>query len=78
MTGISTGALTAPFAYLVSSYDPQLRAVYTQIPRENVLEKRFITAALFEDALADNAPLFKTISHYLTDEMLAAIAKGIR
>jgi len=76
VTGISTGALTAPFAYLGSSYDPQLRAVYTQISQENVLEKRFITAALFEDALADNAPLFKTISHYLTDEMLAAIAKG--
>ena len=31
VTGISTGALTAPFAYLGSSYDPQLRAVYTQI-----------------------------------------------
>jgi predicted patatin/cPLA2 family phospholipase len=29
VTGVSTGALTAPFAFLGSSYDPQLRAVYT-------------------------------------------------
>src|ERR1700704_657090 len=75
VTGVSTGALTAPFAYLGSSYDPQLRAVYTQLSPDDVLEKRFITAALLDDALTDNSPLFKTISRYLNDEMLAAIAK---
>ena len=31
VTGVSTGALIAPFAYLGSSYDPQLRAVYTEL-----------------------------------------------
>jgi hypothetical protein len=75
VTGVSTGALTAPFAFLGSSYDPQLRAVYTQLSPEDVLEKRFITAALLDDALTDNSPLFKTISRYLNDEMLAGIAK---
>ena len=75
VTGVSTGALTAPFAFLGSSYDPQLRAVYTQLSPEDVLEKRFITAALLDDALTDNLPLFKTISRYLNDEMLAGIAK---
>jgi hypothetical protein len=30
-TGVSTGALTAPFAYLGSSYDPELRSVYTDL-----------------------------------------------
>ena len=34
------------------------------------------TAALLDDAMADNSPLFKTISRYLNEEMLAAIAKG--
>ncbi len=29
VTGVSTGALTAPFAFLGSAYDPQLRSVYT-------------------------------------------------
>ena len=32
VTGISTGALTAPFAFLGPDYDPQLRAVYTETP----------------------------------------------
>lgn len=76
VTGVSTGALTAPFAYLGPAYDPQLRAVYTQLSPDEVLSKRMFTAALMDDALADNSPLFKTISRYLNEEMLAALAKG--
>jgi hypothetical protein len=70
VTGVSTGALTAPVAYLGSSYDPQLRAVYTQLTASGVLLKRRFTAALFDDALSDNSPLFKTISVYLNEQML--------
>jgi patatin-like phospholipase len=76
VTGVSTGALIAPFAYLGSSYDPQLRAVYTELTPNKVLLKRSITAALFDDALTDNSPLFATISGYLNEAMLAAIAKS--
>jgi predicted patatin/cPLA2 family phospholipase len=75
-TGVSTGALTAPFAFLGSSYDPQLRTVYTELSPERVLRKRYLTAALWDDALADNSPLFKTISTYLNEAMLAAIARA--
>ena len=35
-----------------------------------------MTAALFDDAMADNSPLFKTITKYLDDQMLADIAKA--
>jgi predicted acylesterase/phospholipase RssA len=76
VTGISTGALTAPFAYLGSAYDPQLRAVYTDITVSRVLRRRRITAALFNDAMADNSPLFETISSYVNQDMLAALAKA--
>jgi predicted acylesterase/phospholipase RssA len=76
VTGISTGALIAPFAYLGSGYDMQLRTVYTGLSPDKVLSKRNITAALFDDALADNHPLFTTISTYVNEEMLAAIAKA--
>jgi predicted acylesterase/phospholipase RssA len=75
-TGVSTGALTAPFAYLGSSYDPQLRFVYTGLTASSVLEKRSITAALFDDAMTDNTPLFKTISKYIDEALLAALAKA--
>jgi predicted acylesterase/phospholipase RssA len=76
VTGVSTGALTAPFAYLGSSYDPQLRAVYTELTASHVLERRGLTAAIFNDAMADNAPLFKTISVYLNDSMLVALGNA--
>jgi predicted acylesterase/phospholipase RssA len=75
VTGVSTGALTAPFAYLGSSYDPQLRAVYTELMPSHVLLERYLTAALFDDAMADNSPLYETISRYLNKEMQAALAK---
>jgi hypothetical protein len=76
VTGVSTGALIGPFAFLGSSYDPQLRAVYTELSPDRVLLTRAITAALFDDAMADNAPLFKTISRYVNEAMLADLAKA--
>ena len=72
-TGVSTGALIAPFAFLGSSYDPQLKAVYTGLTPDGVLLTRAFTAALLDDAMADNAPLFKTISHYVNEAMLAEL-----
>jgi predicted acylesterase/phospholipase RssA len=76
VTGVSTGALIAPFAFLGSAYDAQLRAVYTKLSPADVLKARIFTAALFSDAMADNSPLFKTISRYLNTDLQAAIAKA--
>jgi predicted acylesterase/phospholipase RssA len=74
VTGISTGALIAPFAFLGPRYDGQLRQVYTTISGKDVLEPRWITAALIEDALASNAPLRRTMARYVTQSMLDDIA----
>ncbi|HEX9328235.1 MAG TPA: patatin-like phospholipase family protein [Reyranella sp.] len=74
VTGVSTGALTAPFAFLGPDYDAQLRAVYTETAPHEILVRRSLTAALFNDAMADNEPLFRTISRYVDDRMLAGIA----
>jgi predicted acylesterase/phospholipase RssA len=76
VTGVSTGALTAPFAFLGPDWDAALKDVYTAITPDRVLRRRRITAAIFDDALADTSPLFETISHYLDARMLAAIAEG--
>jgi hypothetical protein len=74
VTGISTGALTAPFAFLGPDYDDELREVYTGITGADVLEERGILAILFEDAMADNAPLRATIARLFDQAMLDAIA----
>ena len=74
VTGISTGALTAPFAFLGAKYDEQLKAVYTTITDKNVLEDRGLLAALYSDALSDNAPLKQLVAKYVTADMMQAMA----
>lgn len=75
VTGISTGALIAPFAFLGSEYDTKLRAVYTQISQADVLAKRpLLLAAVGSDALADSSPLRALIARYVDAAMLRRIA----
>ena len=62
VTGVSTGSLIAPFAFLGSRYDDQLREVYMQLSAGRVFESRMLTAAMLNDAMAENTPLYKTIS----------------
>lgn len=75
VTGVSTGALIAPFAFLGPDYDKTLTQLYTAMDAAHVFHERFLPlAATVQDALSDTDPLFNTISQYLTDEMLAKIA----
>jgi hypothetical protein len=75
VTGISTGALVAPFAFLGPAYDQQLRAVYTGIGPEDVYEERGLLKAVFSESIVDTAPLFQLISRYANGAMLTAIAE---
>lgn len=74
VTGVSTGALIAPFAFLGSDYDAQLREVYTTMTPDKVFRMRGLTAALFDDAMADTGPLAQIIAKYADQKMLDAIA----
>ena len=75
VTGISTGALIAPFAFLGPEEDNALREVYTTIGPQNILKPRGLLAAITDDGLADNAPLFELISRHVNAEFLARIAR---
>ncbi len=75
VTGISTGALISPFAFLGSDYDDVLREVYTNIGPDDILDRRFLlTAALFNDAMADSDPLRGLIERHVTAGLLERIA----
>jgi predicted acylesterase/phospholipase RssA len=75
VTGVSTGALIAPFAFLGSKYDPVLTRIYTTLDKSKVYTERFApVAAIAQDALADTDPLFKTISQFLDEQFLSEIA----
>ncbi len=75
VTGISTGALTAPFAFLGPEYDDELREVYTGLTSADIFEPRRVTAALFNDAMTDTLPLRRTIAHYADEEMLRRVCE---
>ena len=75
VTGVSTGALVAPFAFLGPSYDAALREVYTTMTPESIYRTRGISAALFDDAMADTTPLADVIAKYADEKMFTAIAR---
>jgi len=74
VTGISTGALIAPFAFLGPNYDAILTEVYTTTSPEDVLERRSLLAGLFSDAMADNAPLWALTRKFVTADLLREVA----
>ena len=78
VTGVSTGALMAPFAFLGSDYDDQLREVYTTISADDIFEQRSLLSIPSSDGAADTTPLKELIAKYLDEDMMAAIAEEYR
>ena len=74
VTGISTGALIAPFAYLGQEYDPTLQQVYTNIQPKDIFIERDILSGILSDGLADSTPLYQLISKYVDESFLKKIA----
>jgi predicted acylesterase/phospholipase RssA len=80
VTGISTGALIAPFAFLGPKYDHVLKQVYTTTSQKDIFKKRGLVKALFGESMADTTPLARVIESQVTrgflDEIAAEYAKG--
>jgi predicted acylesterase/phospholipase RssA len=74
VTGVSTGALTAPFAFLGSDYDDVLKSIYTETHTSDILVRRNILDAIFTDAVTGTQPLRKLIEKFITDDLVDAIA----
>ncbi len=73
VTGISTGALIAPFAFLGSEQDANLK-VYTMVTQEEIFRRKSLLTALWRESLADTRPLANLIARYIDGPMLQAIA----
>jgi predicted acylesterase/phospholipase RssA len=78
VTGVSTGALIAPLAFLGSEYDELLRKIYTSVTLADIAERRTILAAINNDGMADNRPLSGLISRSIGETLLARIAEEHR
>jgi predicted acylesterase/phospholipase RssA len=75
VTGVSAGALIAPFAYLGPAYDDVVRRVATSIGPGDVFHDRNRVAGLLSDGMASSAPLRRLVEKYVTPELLAEIEK---
>lgn len=75
VTGISTGALIAPFAFLGSEYDQQLKTVYTTTRTRDILQRLNIFRIIFQgEAFAHVTPLKQLIETHFDDDFLQAVA----
>ncbi len=75
VTGISTGALIAPYAFLGSEYDDELEGLYTGLSTKDLILERPLIVGVTGDALADTQPMRELLQHYVDDQMIAAIAR---
>ena len=80
VTGVSTGALIAPFAFLGPAYDGALKSLYVNVSTKDIIAERAFYSVLLKDAMNDSAPLFELLRVHVTQEMVDAIgaeyAKG--
>lgn len=78
VTGVSTGALIAPFAFLGSAYDDELKASYTTVDSTNIFLSHGLLPMLWSESAASTAPLKKLIDTYITQRVLNAIASEFK
>ncbi|QDF38152.2 patatin-like phospholipase family protein [Bradyrhizobium symbiodeficiens] len=75
VSGVSTGGLIAPFAYLGSQYDDTLKEVYTSGIAESLLNDPSIMRVLFGSGLFGNTRLRELVTRYVGPEVMAQVAR---
>jgi hypothetical protein len=75
VTGVSTGALSAPFAFLGSDYDDELRRMYGGFSQKHIFRLRDWLSILPKASVADTAPLAEVIAQIVDEKLLAAVAR---
>ena len=73
VTGVSTGALMAPFAFLGSGYDQRLKAVYTEMSMHSVVRGNPLLG-LFGEGLYSTKPLQNVVARQVDQKLLEDIA----
>jgi predicted acylesterase/phospholipase RssA len=74
VTGVSAGALVAPYAFLGPTWDAQLLDAFTSVAGDNLLQSRGL-GVIFGSSVYSGRPLRQLVDAYVTDEMIRAIAR---
>lgn len=78
VSGVSTGALIAPFAFLGTPYDPHLKSLYTTIDSSSIYNATPLKGLFGGPSLASTKPLVGLIESYATADMIDAVASEHR
>ncbi|MFZ1103007.1 MAG: patatin-like phospholipase family protein [Hyphomicrobiaceae bacterium] len=78
VTGVSAGALIAPYAFLGPRYDAQLAELWTEFDAKMVFTPQVLAGLLGAEALADTTPLRELIAKHVNRQMLREIAQEYR
>jgi hypothetical protein len=72
VTGVSAGALLAPFAFLGPTWDPQLTDAFTSDRAEHYLGQGL---DILESSTSRSVHLSALVNHYITPKLVEAVAK---
>jgi predicted acylesterase/phospholipase RssA len=74
VTGVSTGALIAPFAFLGPEWDGKLTEAYRGDATDNLMQSRGL-GVLFEAGVFDGKPLRELVERFVSDELIFSVAR---
>lgn len=78
VTGVSAGALIAPFAFLGTEYDNDLRDVFTSGVAANLVQFKSPLRGILGQSLSHNDALYDLIDDYVDRPFLDDVAKAYR
>lgn len=75
VTGVSAGALIAPFVFLGGERDRQLKEIFTRYSQADIFDPSPLSGLLGGPALADSTPLATLIAKYVDRRFLRDVAR---
>ncbi|MEN8797705.1 MAG: patatin-like phospholipase family protein [Flavobacteriaceae bacterium] len=75
VTGISTGAIIAPFAFIGPEYDPQLEELFTSTSTKSLIRHKGFRVFNNPESLADSTPMLTTMRELADEHFLKRIAE---
>ncbi|WP_414463609.1 patatin-like phospholipase family protein [Hyphomicrobium sp. DY-1] len=75
VTGVSAGALIAPFVFLGREKDPELGEIFTKYTQQDIFTQNVVSGLFGGSALADSSPLARLIARYVDRQFLREVAR---
>lgn len=75
VTGTSTGAILAPFAFLGPKYDKVLLEIYSQLSKDKIYQSQLLSGVFGGSSIADTTSLQQQIKKYITLDLINEIAE---